>query len=195
MVGERLGWPVYDRTLLLRIAEEMGLHSTLLESVDEKHKTWYRECLEAFSPPLVTTYTYARRLVETVLSLGAHGECVIVGRGAAQILLPEATTLRVRVVAPLAARVATVQARYGITREEAARRVAATDEERFHFVKDHFHVDPASPSNYNLVLNSSSFTLSECVDLIVEGLRCLRERTKETRAVLASSVRETAAIR
>jgi len=192
MVGERLGWPIYDRTLLLHIAEEMGLHSTLLESVDERNKHWFRQCLEAFIPPPVTTYTYARRVVEAVLSLGAHGECVIVGRGAANIL-PAATTLRVRVVAPLSARVATVQARHGLTRDEAARRVATTDAERHHFVKHHFHVDVAAPWNYDLVVNSSSFTLLECVDLIVEGLRCRRERATETVAAPVSARRETVA--
>ena len=35
-VGRRLGWPVYDHELLERIAQEMGLRTNLLESVDER---------------------------------------------------------------------------------------------------------------------------------------------------------------
>src|SRR4051794_5712812 len=38
-IGKRLGWPVYDRELLERVAEEMGLRADLLESVDEKRKS------------------------------------------------------------------------------------------------------------------------------------------------------------
>jgi len=185
LVGERLHWPVYDRELLVRIAEEMGLHATLLESVDERYKGWFRECLEAFAPPAVSKYTYVRRLVEAVLSLGVHGECVIVGRGAVQVL-PTATTLRVRLVAPLAARIANVQSRYGISREEAVQRVEQTDLERSRFVRDHFHVDPAAAGNYDLVLNTSRFTLAECVDLIVEGLHRFQVRGKEKPATSAS---------
>lgn len=61
---------------------------------------------------------------------------VIVGRGGAQIL-PAATTLRVRVVAPIAERVKVVQQRLGVSVEEAARQVAKIDMERTRFVKDH----------------------------------------------------------
>src|SRR6516165_4841966 len=54
-LGDRLGWPVYDRALLEWIAGEMGLRTSLLESVDEKRVSWLRECVEAFtSAPGVT---------------------------------------------------------------------------------------------------------------------------------------------
>lgn len=39
-VAERLGWPVYGRELLQRIAEDLGLRTSLLESVDERHVSW-----------------------------------------------------------------------------------------------------------------------------------------------------------
>jgi hypothetical protein len=35
-IGTRLGWPVYDRELLQRIADDIGVHRTLVESVDER---------------------------------------------------------------------------------------------------------------------------------------------------------------
>src|SRR5262249_46559131 len=92
-VGARLGGVVYDHELLERIAQEMNLRTSLLESVDEKRVSWLQECMEAFaSVPLVSGSTYVRHLIQTLLSLAAHGECVIVGRGAAQIL-PAETTL------------------------------------------------------------------------------------------------------
>ena len=100
-VGRRLGWTVYDHELLESIAREMKVRASLLESVDEKHKSWLEERVEAFSAiPYVSENAFVRHLVETVLSLGVHGECVIVGRGAAHIL-PAATTLRVRLIAAL----------------------------------------------------------------------------------------------
>src|SRR5436189_2636892 len=39
-VAERLGWHLYDREILRRIADEMGLRTSLLESVDEKGVNW-----------------------------------------------------------------------------------------------------------------------------------------------------------
>src|SRR5262245_31132412 len=42
-VGQRLGWPVYDRELVEMIAREMGLRTRLVESVDERHRNWLQE--------------------------------------------------------------------------------------------------------------------------------------------------------
>jgi hypothetical protein len=48
-VGARLGWAVYDHELLERIAQEMNLRTSLLESVDERKVSWLQECVEAFA--------------------------------------------------------------------------------------------------------------------------------------------------
>jgi cytidylate kinase len=173
-VGARLAWLVYDHELLERIAQEMKLRSSLLASVDEKRVSWLQECVEAFaSVAAVSGAAYVRRLSETLLSLAAHGECVIVGRGAAQVL-PAETTLRVRLVAPVAWRVEAVAGKFGVAREDAARRVETTDRERVRFVKDHFHKDPIEPTQYDLILNASRFSVGACADLIVEALHRLQ---------------------
>jgi cytidylate kinase len=173
-VGARLGWTVYDRELLERIAQEMKIRTSLLESVDEKRVNWLQESVEAFtSVPSVSGSAYVRHLIQTLLSLAAHGECVIVGRGAAQIL-PAETTLRVRLVAPVEWRIAAMSRKLGISREEAACQVETIDRERVRFVKDHFHKDATDPGQYDLVLNSSRYSVGGCADLIVEGLRRLQ---------------------
>lgn len=169
-VGRRLGWQVYDHELLERIAQEMGLRVSLLESIDERRQSWLRESLEAFaSVSSVSESAYVRHLIETILSLGAHGECVIVGRGAVQILPAEAT-LRVRLVAPLEDRITGLAQRLGIARAEAVRQVEATDRERIRFIKDHFLKDPTDPHQYDLVLNCSRWSVAEAADLIIEAL-------------------------
>jgi cytidylate kinase len=173
-VGARLGWTVYDHELLERIAQEMKLRTSLLESVDEKRVSWLQECVEAFaSVPSVSGSAYVRHLTETLLSLAAHGECVIVGRGAAQVL-PVETTLRVRLVAPMEWRVVAMSQKLGVPREEAARHVERIDRERICFVRDHFHKEPTDPRQYDLVLNSSRFTVGACADLIVAALHRLQ---------------------
>src|ERR1043165_5762457 len=97
-VGKRLNWPVYDHQLLERISEDMGIQTKLLETVDEKQVSWLQEAFEAaFAVPRVPELGYVHHLIKTVLALGIHGECVIVGRGAPYIL-PPAATLRARLV-------------------------------------------------------------------------------------------------
>lgn len=184
-VGECLGWPVYDKELVQNIAEEMGLHTKLLQSVDEKQMNWLQECLQAFSSaPSVSEMAYVRHLVETLLALAAHGECVIVGRGSA-VVLPAETTLRVRLVGSVRERSEAIRQRFGSTKEEAERWVEKTDRERQRFVFDHFHINPEDPRHYDLVLNSLRFSVEECADLIVKALRHLQARAKAPAPILS----------
>lgn len=174
-VGEQLGWPVYDRELLDKIAGEMGLSPHRLESVDENRVAWLLECLESISgQPGVSEAGYVRHLGNVLLSLAAQGECVIVGRGAAHILPPE-TTLRVRLVAPRESRIGMFQERHTISRAEAAAEIDRIDRQRSAFVKDHFHKDPSDPRLYDLILNSSRFSVPACARIIVGAINQFRE--------------------
>jgi cytidylate kinase len=162
--------------LLQRIGDDLGVRGNFLESMDERHVNWLSECLEGFSwAPAVSQLAYVRRLVETMLSLAARGECVIVGRGATKVL-PLATTVRVRIVAPLKYRIEAVQREHGISSQEAARRVEEVDRERDRFVTEHFLSDPTDPANYDLVLNVARFQAGECADIIIAALQTLRGR-------------------
>jgi cytidylate kinase len=173
-LGAELNWPVYDKELVQQIAEQMGLRAELLDSVDERRRSWLQESLEAFaSTPAVSASGFVRRLVETVLALGTHGECIIVGRGAPQILAAE-RTLRVRIVAPLEDRIARKAKILNISKREATRQIETIDEERTRFVESHFHRDSRDPSAYDLVLNSSRFCVDECAELIAAALKRLR---------------------
>jgi cytidylate kinase len=191
-VGSRLGWPVYDSELLQRIAEDLGVRRTLIESIDERQVGWLTECLESLSSaPALSQSAYLRHLVETLLALATHGNCVIVGRGATKVL-PQATTLRLRVVAPLEHRVEAVRREHGISRQEAARQVETTDRERDRFVRDHFHTDPTDPRNYDLILNVARFSKEECAALIIAALDSLRSHAGAARTVPSEEAAATA---
>jgi cytidylate kinase len=169
-VGQRRGWPVYDRELLELIASEMGLRTRLVESVDERVRGWLERCLQVFrEKPPISTDEYVSRLVWVLGSLAAHGGCVIVGRGAAQVL-PAETTLRVRLVGPQGRRVASLRERFDLSEHEARRWVEETDQRRSRFVREQFHRDPDDPVQYDLILNSSRLSVADCADLIVSAL-------------------------
>jgi cytidylate kinase len=178
VVGERLGWSVYDHELMEHIAREKGLRVDLLESLDEKPQSWFLECIQAFVGDSLGEAGYVSHLVETIVSLGRLGRCVIVGRGAAN-LLPRETTLRVRLVAPLADRIAAYAKNHTVPREEAARQVEKLDRQRTTFVQSHFHKDVADPHNYDLILNTARWSIEECADAIIDGLHRLERRPRE----------------
>jgi cytidylate kinase len=176
-VGRRLGWQVYDHELLERIAVEHGLRVSLLESLDERRQSWLVECMEGFSQQTHVGETgYVHHLTQTILSLGAHGGCVIVGRGAG-LLLPPATTLRVRLMAPTEDRIAMVMRQRGLTKHDAERWLESNDRERIACIKDHFQKDSADPRRYDLLLNTSRWSVMECADLILDAFGRLGSRT------------------
>jgi cytidylate kinase len=173
-VGTRLGWPVYDHEILKWIAHDTGLRTELLESVEERRVSWLKEVFESLlAVPFMSEPAYVHRLVKAVFALGSHGECVIVGRGAA-LILPAETTLRVRLIAPRNDRIRVLNRRLGISEEAAAQELERLDRERRAFVRDHFFRDPNDPCHYDLLLNSARFGVVGCAKLIIEALDCLK---------------------
>lgn len=170
-VAERLGWQVYDHELLELLARDLNVRVKLLEDVDERHITWLQECVEAFAAvPAVREAKYVHHLIEIMLSLAARGRSVIVGRGS-PFVLPCATTLRVRLIAPLEERIEVVCRERNLSRAEAARFVQVTDRERARFVMLHFQRDLSDALHYDLALNTAQFPIDQCASLIVDALQ------------------------
>jgi hypothetical protein len=192
-IGRLLGWPVYDREIMEKIAEKVRRPASHLEGVDERPANWLEECLTG----LMTEYrvgatTYLKHLVGVVRGLGLLGHCVLVGRGA-NCILPPATTLRVRIVAKLSDRVKVTAERHASTDKEAARQVARIDHERNEFARANFHIDLATPDQYDLVLNTSRLSVAECARAVVEVLRLFEARNSGPRQLVTESASPVAA--
>jgi cytidylate kinase len=169
-VGERLGWPVYDREVPARVAEDLHVPLHCVADIDERRQSWLLECIEAFGTQAeVSESRYFRHLVSVVRALGVQGRCVIVGRGAA-FILPSQSTLRVRLVGDPEQRLTTFARAQHADRWTAARQLETLNRERSRFLRDHFHVDPAQPDHYDLLLNTSQWSVSECADVILRAL-------------------------
>jgi cytidylate kinase len=169
-VGARLGWPVYNHELLERLSEDLHVPIQQLEYIDERGVSWLLEAIQGFSLTSdVSEETYVHRLVALIRFLGARSRCIIVGRGAAQ-LLPAEATLRVRLVGDLEDRIAAMSRKLHLDRKQAARLVSDRNRERIRFVRDHFLKDPTAPDSYDLVLNTSVWSPTACAALIEQSL-------------------------
>jgi cytidylate kinase len=177
VLGQRLGWSVYDNELVERVARDMKLRTQLLESLDERPGNWVIDTFRAFSSNrVITGFDYVEHLLQTVLGLAARGQCVIVGRGAAQVLSGD-QVLRVRLVAPLEFRVGVIARQLGEGHDAARRHIEKLEHARTAFVKEHFRKDPTNPANYDLIVNTGVFTVEEAADLILAALHCRQART------------------
>ncbi|HTU23353.1 MAG TPA: cytidylate kinase-like family protein [Gemmataceae bacterium] len=177
-VGERLGWTVYDQEVPARIAHELHMPAAVVKEVDERRQSWLMECVASFSSPChLSESRYFRHLLSVIRSLGQEGRCVIVGHGA-EFILPARSTLRVRLVGNREDRIADVARRLHLDHWKAEQKLCETSRERCGFLREHFHVDPTQPRYYDLVLNTSQWSPSDCADFI---LRALHHKSAEQR--------------
>lgn len=181
-IGKRLDWPIYDHSLLNKIAEELGREMPHIDRLrlDERHVGWFEDFLTnlAGGQTVVTPTTYVKKLIGVVQGLGEMGKCVIVGRGA-NFLLPRSTTLRVRLVANLADRIPRIAEILHLSEADAARHIETTDRGRSLFVKNNFGKDPADPHEYDLVINTSYVGIEEAADIIVDALHVFEKRNEK----------------
>lgn len=167
-LGEELGWPVFDREILDAMAGDDTMRRQVYESMDQRDLTWWEEALRSLMQSEFVRNDYFKRLSQTVLSLARQGRCVFLGRGA-DLLLPEDLGLRVRLVAPLADRVAAVAAANDLTRREAEAWIARIEAERQRYFRKHFGVELDDPLRFDLTVNLARFSTTETVAMILRA--------------------------
>src|SRR5581483_12010496 len=151
-VRRTLGWQVYDHQLLDFLARDEAARGALLADVPAAARS------------------DAVAVAQFVLTLAARGEAVLVGRGAG-FLLPPATTVHVRVVAPVGERVAYLGQWLRLTEAEAAAEVRRRDRKRAEFLAALTDRDPDDPTCYDLVVNSGRLGLEASAELIAQAVR------------------------
>ena len=98
--------------------------------------------------------------------LASGGGAVILGRAAA-VVLGKDRGFHVRLDGPPARRVVQGAAVEGISEEQAGERLRAADKARTAYVRRLYRCDPADPSLYHLVIDSTAIPLDTVVELIV----------------------------
>jgi cytidylate kinase len=169
--GLKLGWPVYTQDLLEYIAQEGAFRQNVVDNLSDAAAAWCESRLaELLREQNLSQHPSIIDLARIILSLGAPGEVVLIGRGAGCIL-PHEATLNVRIIAPLRDRIAYMSQWLRLTVDEAAEQVRLRDTRRGDFLTTHFHRPPADIYQYDLLLNSSLLGEDMCAELIVQAAR------------------------
>jgi cytidylate kinase len=166
-VGSKLGWQVVDQELLEFLTQDelafQELPAAAREWADERLDQLLRAQVLSTEPGIIA-------LTRSVLLLGSQGEVVLVGRGAGY-LLPPATTLHVRVVAPQEDRIAYMSQWMRLSAEEAAEEVRRRDDRRAEFLSTNLRLPANDPYSYDFILNSSRLGEEASAELIVQAAR------------------------
>ena len=171
LVGERMGWRVFNRTLIDAIAEKAQVRRELIESLDERDRKTIQDAVRRlFDPQPIGTDDYMIFLQEVLHTLGHQGDVVIVGRGV-QFVLPSKFGLRVRLTAPVDVRIWRIARDESISTEDARIIVERTDRERTTLARRHFDKDPCDPLLHDVTINTAELSFEAAVEIVITALK------------------------
>ena len=182
-VAARLGLVFHDRAIPAQVAGRLGVPLAEAEANDETvaRGLWrIVASLGTMPDPMGGVVPVTEQLDERTFRLqtervvreiadGPGG--VVLGRAAALVLGDRPDTLHVRLDGPVERRLEAAVARTGRPYEEVRRELRANDAAREGYVRRNYRVDPASPRNYHLVIDSTALPLQTVVDLVVDAAR------------------------
>ncbi|MGB9439336.1 MAG: cytidylate kinase-like family protein [Desulfobacterales bacterium] len=166
-IAERLDLDIFNRDIIKGIAESAKISASVIETLEKKRLSG----VEDFISSLVNKHylypgVYLEHLMKVVCTIAEHGRAVIVGRGANFILPPE-KRFSVRVVAPLDVRIQNVARRFGVSAEEAKRRIIRRESRRSAFIRQSFNADIADPIHYDLTITTGKLSMEAAVEAVI----------------------------
>ncbi|MEX2410308.1 MAG: cytidylate kinase-like family protein, partial [Candidatus Paceibacterota bacterium] len=167
-LARKIGYKVWDKELLQAITDEVGTGLKTVESIDERRRQTVEDTVTGFFHNMPTNVSYSRSLIRVVNTIEEFGNSIIVGRGA-NYICKNSKALHVRIVSPLNYRIENYAKRENISKIEAKRLIEAKDYERKVFIYHNFHREMNESSDYDMVINTKSFTLDEMAEIVINA--------------------------
>lgn len=179
-ISEQLKIDLFDRDIIKGIAESARISDTVIETMEKVRLSGVKDFISSLvNDRYLWPGVYLDHLMKVIAAIASHGNAVIVGRGA-NFIIPPQDRLSVRVIAPLGKRADNVAKTFGVTREEAKRRVINRENRRSGFIRQSFNANVANPQNYDLVLNTDKMSIESAVDAIVGAILGCKDVPKRT---------------
>lgn len=171
-LAKKLGWQLFDKPLIIKLSEQLGIPVDEVANVDEHGRSWFADFFQSiFNPDYVSDVRYIRQLKKLLSHAAKEGDLVILGHGA-NLILPADKCLRVRITASFKNR---VENTYKFENKEsiydATEHVEKIERKYNQFINQYFGVNPHNPWNYDLVISTDHLTLDQVADLILEAYK------------------------
>ncbi len=171
LIGERLGWQVFDREIVEAIARETHTREQILSRLDEHAVGKLDDLLaQLFVPEDPGQFTYVREMTRIIWALSRQGHVIVMGHGA-NWLLDSRYGVSVRPVAAFRLRVERVAEREGISVKEATRQVREADRDRAAFIRQVYHRKIDDPIGYDLVLNTGTIDVETAAEAVIATMK------------------------
>ena len=182
LVAERLGYLYVDEDIVAQAAAQSGLEPGEVAD-EERRKSYATRVLETLAEGGGDAWTLAatagleivrpadvRALIrETVVQIADRGDVVIVAHAASHALEAGPGTLRVFVTASAATRAKRVGTAEQVDESQAARTIKDSDAGRRDYLKRFYSVDPESPTDYDLVVNTDLLSIEQAAEIVLRA--------------------------
>ena len=144
-IAKQLNFDFFHRDIINEIAKSSHISSQVIETLEKERLSGINDFISSLiNDKYLWPGLYLEHLMKIINVIGKHGRAVIVGRGA-NFILPLQERFSVRVVAPLEVRIQNVAREYGVSENDAKRRILRRESRRRAFVRQSFHEDIANP--------------------------------------------------
>lgn len=184
-LAEKLGIPLYDKTILGMVAEEQDISDERLRAMDEylnahRFKNVGLQLKKALYNPANLFETHPEGILDrekvfewqadVIRRLAEAGPCIIIGRCADDILKDHPNRISLFITAPLAVREERIKRLYpDIPKEKFQTHrqyINQMDRLRSHYYNYHTGKDWSSIANYDLVLDSSKLGIDGTAEML-----------------------------
>ena len=132
-VAAELGLHLYTWEIVEQIAKDEHVSVQVASTLDEKARTELEDWLAGFQGTHnLSEYAYLKDLKKITFAIAAHGNALILGRGAS-FLLPSEKRIALLLVAPLALRIRNVMEDRGISEKDAQDRIIKVEAEHHQY--------------------------------------------------------------
>jgi len=163
----QLNWHVFDKEIVDYVAGNANLRREMIEQFDEKNRHEIGNMLAAFMDShMIDNARYVKLLAEAVISIGRHGQSIILGRGA-NFILPSRIAFKVHIVDSIEHRLENFIHQFP---NKNIKHLKVLENERREFIKRHYSREIADPSHYDLVINLAHMDVPAAGKTILCGL-------------------------
>ena len=166
-----MGWQVFDHQIVDEIAKKANVRRQLIESLDERDQSRIQGIIgQLLTGEEIGQSEYLVLLKQIVLTLGHHGDVIIVGRGA-RYILPSQFGLSVRMVAPIETRIRRMADSERLSLAAARVEVERVDRERVKWVRRNLGHNVADPLSHDLTINTAEINVESAAGVVITALQ------------------------
>ena len=182
LLGEKLGFKVYGRSVLREVAQQFGTTLEELDHIKSQKTSWWSEFCSFYqqygaagyapgtiADPTPKSVYYAEE--RFLRDLAEKENCIIVGRAGFHIFRDYPNAIHLLLLADRDARIARIARKENLTPEEAAKVVDDVDKARDNFVESVAETSRHDARNYHICANITGLEPDTVASFLAEQIR------------------------